>query len=105
MVAEATNIYIGEDCMFAAGVTIRTSDQHPIYRQSRHINKAADITIKNHVWLGAKSVIMKGVEVGAGSIVGYGSIVTKKIPDNSVAVGNPAVAIKDDITWKRTFNE
>lgn len=101
---EGTNVDLGEDCMFAAHVTLRTSDQHPIYDvDGLRINPAADIKIGPHVWLGAKSVIMKGIQIGGGTMVGYGSIVTKSLPENCIAAGSPARIIKENIHWERTF--
>lgn len=105
VVAEGTGITIGEDCQFAAGVTLRTSDQHPIYSKGMRINKAADIKIGSHVWLGAHTVVMKGVEIGAGAVTGYGALVTKSLPENCVAVGIPAQIKQTGIEWKRTFKE
>lgn len=101
---EGTSISIGEDCMFAADVTIRTSDQHPIYNnRGERLNFAKDIEIGDHVWLGAKTVIMKGVHIGSGSMVGFGSYVTKSLSSDSLAVGCPARVIKENIHWERTF--
>ena len=102
--AEGTSINIGEDCMFAAGTTLRTSDQHPIYDGNRcRINPARSIMIGKHVWLGADSTIMKGVEIGDGSIIGFGSIVTKNIPPKCIAVGFPAQVIRTEVEWNRVF--
>lgn len=101
---EETAIHIGRDCQFAAGVTIRTSDQHPIYDcVGKRINPAKDITIGDHVWLGANVVIMKNIQIGGGAMVGYGSMVTKSLPENCIAVGSPIKVIKEDIRWERTF--
>lgn len=52
------------------------------------------ITLKNGCWIGANTVLLKGVTVGAHSVVGVGSIVTRDIPDGVVAVGNPARVIR-----------
>lgn len=104
MAGEGTSIDLGEDCMLAAEVTVRTSDQHPIYdTQGNRMNPAQDISIGSHVWFGAHSTVMKGVKIGNGSIIGYGAIVTKSLPDKCIAVGFPAQPIKRDVEWKRTF--
>lgn len=103
---EGTQIIIGDDCQFAANVTIRTTDQHPIYdAEGRRVNPAKDINIGEHVWLGAHTVVMKGVTIGKGTVVGYGSIITKSLPDNCVAVGSPAHVVKENIEWCRTFKK
>lgn len=101
---ETTSLDIGNDCMFAAGATIRTSDQHPIYdKHGVRINPAKDIVINDHVWLGANCVVMKGIQIGGGTMVGYGSVVTRSLPENVVAAGTPARVLKENITWYRTF--
>lgn len=64
--------------------------------------------IGNDVWIGANSVILKGVNIGNGAIIGAGAIVTKDIPAYAIAVGNPAKVIKyrynsDEIVWLETL--
>lgn len=62
---EATSLKIGEDCMSANGVTVRTTDQHPIYSpDGQRLNQAGDVTIGDHVWTSANSVIIKHLQVG-----------------------------------------
>lgn len=91
--------------MFAAHVSIRTTDQHPIYNEDgSRTNNAKNITIGKHVWLGAHAAVMKGVSIGNGTVVGYGSLVTKSLPDSCIAIGSPAHSIKSGIKWLRTFN-
>ncbi len=83
-------IYIGNDCMLGPNVVIATAG-HPIDPQLRarvtQYNK--EVHIGNNVWLGAGVVVMPGVTIGDNSVIGAGSIVTKDIPANVVAVGNP----------------
>ena len=101
---EGTSIRIGDDCMLANGVRLRTSDQHPIYNgASERINFPQNVTVGNHVWIGATCVVMKGVEIGKGSIIGINSMVTKSIPENVVAVGSPCRVIKSNVYWERKF--
>ena len=99
---EGTSIKVGNDCLFAQGIRIRTSDQHPIYnRDGERINPSRNVTIGEHVWIGATCMIMKGVSIGDGSVIGINSMVTKNIPSNVVAVGSPCKVIKENIYWKR----
>lgn len=81
--------YIGPDCGFYTAI-------HPLDRERRlaGLEKALPIKIGNAVWLGGGVKILPGVTIGDGAVIGAGSIVTKDIPENVVAVGNPARVIK-----------
>jgi len=98
-----TKINIGEDCMLSNEIDLRTGDSHAIIDVEKNvkINNAQDILIGNHVWIGARSTILKGVVIGNNAIIGTGSIVTKNVSDNSIAVGIPAKIIKTNINWAR----
>jgi acetyltransferase-like isoleucine patch superfamily enzyme len=100
---EGGRIEIGEDCMIAMGTCIRNSDGHAIFDTTNglRINQAADVIIANHVWLGIRSLILKGANIGAGSIIGANSIVTGPIPAASLAVGSPARVIRQNVAWTR----
>ena len=100
---EGGRIEIGEDCMVAMGTCIRNSDGHAIFDTASgvRINQPADVVIANHVWLGIRSLILKGANIGAGSIVGANSIVTGAIPAASLAVGSPARVIRQNVLWTR----
>lgn len=97
------SIIIGEDCMFSNYIIVRTSDSHPIYDlvSGKRINKPHSVYIGNHVWIAPKSTIMKGVSIGNNTIIGSNTIVTKSIPANSLAVGQPARVVKNNIRWSR----
>ncbi|MGL5080946.1 MAG: acyltransferase [Microcoleaceae cyanobacterium] len=98
-----TSVYLGEDCMLADGIDIRTGDSHSIINLSdeKCINPGKDIYIDNHVWIAKYVQILKGVFIGKDSIIGIRSVVTKDIPANSLAVGVPAKVSKSGITWCR----
>lgn len=102
--AQEDNSYIkiGKGCMMSDGIIILTSDSHPIYdmETSERLNHAKSISIGDNVWIAQRSTIMKGVKIGNGSIVGLGSIVTKDIPEHSLAVGTPAKTIKRNVKWE-----
>ncbi len=91
-----THIYIGDHVMIGPNVTIATAG-HPIEPDLRR--KVAQfnipVTIGNNVWIGANSVILPGVSVGENSVIGAGSVVTKDIPPNVVAVGNPCRVLRE----------
>ena len=97
-----SKITVGEDVMFSNTIIVRTSDSHPIYNdEGERINLPADVMIGNHVWISPNSKLFKGVVVGTGAIIGSDSLVTKKIPENCLAVGHPAKVVKEDIRWTR----
>ncbi|EJV2650710.1 sugar O-acetyltransferase [Vibrio vulnificus] len=90
-----THIYIGNSVMIAPNVTIATAG-HPIDPELRR--KVAQfnipVHIKDNVWIGANSVVLPGVTIGENSVIGAGSVVTKDIPANVVAVGNPCRVLR-----------
>jgi acetyltransferase-like isoleucine patch superfamily enzyme len=100
---EGSEILIGDDVMFASENQIRADDGHPIFdvRTEKRVNVSRSIRIGNHVWLGRMSTVLGGAEIGDGSVVGYGAIVTRRIPNNCVAAGTPARVIRRDIAWER----
>lgn len=98
-----TELEVGPDCMFAYDVEVRTSDSHSILdaRTGDRINPDKSVRIGEHVWLGARSVVLKGVSIGDQSIIATGSIVTKDVGPGVLVGGVPARQIKDGVTWDR----
>lgn len=93
-ISAAQSIRIGDNCMLAANVYISDSDWHGIYNRIRPFRCTKPVTIENNVWLGERVIVNKGVTIGENSVIGAGSVVTKNIPANVVAAGNPARVIK-----------
>jgi len=100
---EPYKIEIGENCMLSYDIEIRNTDSHKIYDKNTNerINEGSSINIGNHVWLGMRAVILKGVNIGHNSIVAAGSIVTKDVKANTIVSGNPAKQIKENVYWTR----
>jgi hypothetical protein len=94
---------IGEECMFANDIDVRCGDSHSIIEAAsgKRINFAEDVTIGRHVWVAAHAIILKGVTIGADSVVASGAIVTRSCDPGSILAGNPAKVIKAGISWKR----
>lgn len=86
--------------MLSRNAKLMTSDGHPIIQDGKIINSAKNITLGNHVWIADDVTILKGVEVGANSVVGIGSVLTKSISCGCVAAGNPAKVVKEGINWE-----
>lgn len=97
---ENIKLTIGDDCMPSRNAKLMTSDGHPIYQNAKVINSAKDITLGDKVWIADDVTILKGVSIGANSVIGIGSILTKSIPNGSIAVGNPAKVVKESISWE-----
>lgn len=66
---------------------------------------AKPVSIGDNVWIGANVMILKGVSIGSGAIVAAGSVVTKDIPENCVAAGNPAKVVKENLTGNPSLVE
>jgi acetyltransferase-like isoleucine patch superfamily enzyme len=98
-------IEIGEDCMISTQVYLSLSDIHPIYDKTsgERINPAASVTVGRHVWLGLRSMIMKGTSIGDGSIVAAGAIVSGDVPPDVVVAGIPARVVRLGVEWRRDF--
>ncbi len=91
-----SNIFIGDSTMIAPNVIIATAT-HPIspkYRK-RGYQYNLEVKIGSNVWIGAGAIIMPGVTIGDNSVIGAGSVVTKSIPNNVVAVGNPCKVLRE----------
>ena len=94
VVLDCAPIKIGSNVFFAPNVQIYTAT-HPLDAELRKtLENALCISIGDDCWIGGNTVICPGVTIGRGCVVGAGSVVTKDIPDNSLAVGNPAKVIK-----------
>ena len=95
----ANSITIGNDCAISHEVIILDSDFHKIITPE---NKTTEpIVISDHVWIGTRCIIMKGVTIGEGAIVAAGSIVTRDVPPHSLVAGNPAKVIRTDVEWRK----
>lgn len=89
---------IGNNVKIGGCVLITDTDAHPMdymaRRSSNEGTKSAPVVIEDDVWIGAHCIILKGVTIGARSVIGAGSVVTKSIPADCVAAGNPCKVIK-----------
>ena len=91
-------ITIGNHVLMARDVIIRDTDSHEILENN--YKKTKPISIGNHVWIGTRAMIMKGVTIGDGAIVAAGAIVTKDVPANTIVAGVPAKVIRENVEWK-----
>lgn len=95
-ILDVGKVIIGENVMFAPNVSIYTAG-HPVHPDSRNsgYEYGIEITIGDNVWVGGSVVINPGVHIGNNVVVGSGSVVTKDIPDNMIAAGNPCKVIRE----------
>lgn len=95
----ANGIEIGNDVTIAKDVSLISGD-HNFSVKHLKINKqgmkigGTPIVVGDDVWIGEKAIVLKSVNIGKGSVIGAGAVVTKNIPPYSVAAGNPAKVIK-----------
>lgn len=94
-VLDCAKVVIGDNVLIGPNVGLFTAG-HPldVEKRVKGIEFAKPITIGNNVWIGGGAIINPGVSIGDNTVIGAGSIVTKDIPANSVAVGNPCRVIK-----------
>lgn len=90
-----THIYVGDYTMFGPNVTIATAG-HPIEPELRRqgLQYNMSVHIGRNCWLGAGVIVLPGVTIGDNVVIGAGSVVTKDIPSNVVAVGNPCRVLR-----------
>lgn len=95
IMVDVCEVTIGDNVLLAPRVGIYTAG-HPIDAGVRNegLEFGKPVTIGDNVWIGANAVINPGVTIGSNVVIGSGSVVTKDIPDNVVAVGNPCTVLR-----------
>jgi maltose O-acetyltransferase len=94
VVLDCASVSIGSNVFFAPNVQLYTAT-HPLEAELRKtLESALPITIGDDCWIGGNTIILPGITIGNGVVIGAGSVVTKNIPDNVMAAGNPAKVIK-----------
>ena len=90
------HVYVGDKVMFGPNVTIATAN-HPIEPtlRAKGLQYNKDVYVGENTWIGAGVIIVPGVRIGKNTVIGGGSVVTKDIPDNVVAVGNPCRVLRE----------
>lgn len=99
-----TDIFVGDYTMFGPNVTVATAG-HPILPQLREMLYQYNIPVHigSNCWLGAGVIVLPGVTIGDNTVVGAGSVVTKDLPANVVAVGNPCRVLRQINEQDREF--
>jgi acetyltransferase-like isoleucine patch superfamily enzyme len=89
------HVKIGRHCAISWDVSIMDTDYHRI----EGTTSTKPTVIEDHVWIGNKSIILKGVTIGKGAIVAAGSVVSKDVPAHALVAGVPAKPIKENVSW------
>lgn len=92
VILDVCPVHIGANCLLAPGVHIYTA-AHPLSPAERAAKTefGKPVRIGDNVWIGGKAIILPGVTIGDNAVIAAGAVVTKDIPANAVAMGNPAV--------------
>lgn len=92
-------IVVGEKCLLGSTIIMDNDFHHvdPLRRFDKNDILTKPVKIGNNVWLCGQSAVLKGVTIGDNSVIAFRALVTKDIPDNSVAVGNPAQVLEKKI--------
>ena len=95
-VLDVAKVKIGDNVFIAPNVSIYTAG-HPLHPEARNsmYEYGIAVTIGDSCWIGGNAVICPGVTIGSGVVIGAGSVVTKDIPDNCLAAGNPCRVIRE----------
>ncbi len=95
-VVDDYKVAIGNDVMFGPNVTIAVTG-HPVHPEKRKEGGmfALPVVIGDGAWIGSGAIILPGVTIGKGSVIGAGSVVTKDVPANVIAVGNPCKVLRE----------
>lgn len=94
-ILDVGKVVIGKNAQIAPNVSIYTAG-HPVHQDSRNTGYeyGIGVTIGDNVWLGGNTVINPGVTIGNNVVIGAGSVVTKNLPDDVIAVGNPCRVLR-----------
>ena len=95
-ILDVAKVTIGDNCQFAPNVSIYTAG-HPVHLETRNTmyEYGISVTIGNNVWVGGNTVILPGVHIGDNVVIGAGSVVTRDIPANTIAAGNPCRVLRE----------
>lgn len=99
-----SRIIIGKNALISNDVLMRTSDGHALFNLGEELpyNAPQDIIVGDNVWIGTRTVILKGSTIPSNSVIGACSLINKKFDkENTIIVGNPAKVVKENIFWKR----
>lgn len=97
----SSGLTVGRGCAIGWDVQMLDDDQHVFRSGSRERPRSAPIVLGDHVWVGSKAMIFKGVEIADGCVIASGAVVTRSVEEpNSLVAGNPASVVRQGISWE-----
>jgi acetyltransferase-like isoleucine patch superfamily enzyme len=93
-IVAASRVSIGSDCLIGAHVMIMDCDFHRVEDKGWDLS-GSPITVEDRVWLGNRSIVLKGVRIGHDAVVAAGAVVTKDVQPRTVVAGNPARVVRE----------
>jgi acetyltransferase-like isoleucine patch superfamily enzyme len=90
-------VSIGARCAIAWDVVILDRDYHALDAGGEQCRA---VTIGDHVWIGCRAIVLKGVTIGAGAVVAAGAVVTDDVPERALVAGNPARVVRERVSWR-----
>ena len=103
-ILDVARVRIGDNAQIAPNVSIYTAG-HPVHPDSRNsgYEYGIDVTIGDNVWIGGNACVLPGITIGDNAVIGAGSVVTRDIPANVIAAGNPCRVIREITKADRDF--
>jgi acetyltransferase-like isoleucine patch superfamily enzyme len=103
LLGDGARIVIGEDCMFAHGIMLRTNDDHAMIdiATGAQLNPTGDILLEPHIWVCPEVTILRGANIGFGSVIGTKAVVGRTAPSFSLVAGAPGKVAREGISWDR----
>jgi acetyltransferase-like isoleucine patch superfamily enzyme len=95
------HIKIGSGCSISWNTNILDTNAHEVVVQGAVRPRSQRVTIGDHVWIGTGATVLAGVTIGDGAVVAAGSVVTSEVPSGSLAAGNPARVVREDVSWRQ----
>ena len=92
------HVRIGKGTTIGWAVEILDNDFHHLVEEDFEVSQP--ISIGSHVWIGSRAMILKGVNIGSGSVIAAGAVVTRDVPENTLVAGVPAKVIRTDVRWE-----
>lgn len=99
-VLSVKEVRIGKNCAISWHVLFMDTSSHPIaFGDEEPVTRIQPIVVEDHVWIGCRAVILKGVTIGEGAVVANNAVVTHDVPPRCLVGGNPARVIKEGVSW------